>query len=322
MKGSRNSVTSLRIFLAAARSLNFSRSAEELSLTQSAVSKHIGALEARLGVALFQRLPTGLRLTYAGALYFERIGAALRLIDEADALVAQPGSRVALNVAVSPSFAQFCLLPGLAEFFERHPGIRVNVRPRLLYGRGEGERFDAEIQLHAGYVSGMSAHYLCGREMALVAAPGLLRRHPVRRVDDLDGLPLLKRAQRGYGWDEWRAEVAPLWPGPSVTAPEYEGFSVLLPAVMHGLGAAIVPLCMVLQPLREGTLCRPLGEMVEGRFGYYLMQPRPNVGGPYTDAFCAWVGERAQALNQAVQAYLRGSSSRRAAGGRGHSITE
>ncbi|HYG42781.1 MAG TPA: LysR family transcriptional regulator, partial [Bordetella sp.] len=195
MKGSRNSVTSLRIFLAAARSLNFSRSAEELSLTQSAVSKHISALEGRLGVALFQRLPTGLRLTYAGALYFERIGAALRLIDEADALVAQPGSRVALNVAVSPSFAQFCLLPGLATFFEQHPGIRVNIRPRLLYGRGESERFDAEIQLHAGYVSGMSAQYLCGHEMTLVAAPGLLRRHPVRCVNDLDGLPLLKRAQ-------------------------------------------------------------------------------------------------------------------------------
>jgi len=306
MKGSRNSVTSLRIFLAAARSLNFSRSAEELSLTQSAVSKHISALEGRLGVALFQRLPTGLRLTYAGALYFERIGAALRLIDEADALVAQPGSRVALNVAVSPSFAQFCLLPELAGFFAKHPGIRVNVRPRLLYGRSEAERFDAEIQLHAGYVSGMSAQYLCGREMALVATPGLLRRHTVRCADDLDGLPLLKRAQRGYGWDEWRAEVAPLWPGPSVTAPEYEGFSVLLPAVMHGLGAAIVPLCMVLQPLRDGTLCRPLGEVVEGRFGYYLMRPRPNVGGPYTDAFCAWTLERAQVLSRAVRAYLQG----------------
>lgn len=305
MKGSRNSVTSLRIFLAAARSLNFSRSAEELSLTQSAVSKHISALEGRLGVALFQRLPTGLRLTYAGALYFERIGAALRLMDEADALVAQPGSRVALNIAVSPSFAQFCLLPSLAEFFDRHPGIRVNVRPRLLYGRGESERFDAEIQLHAGYVSGMSARYLCGREMTLVAAPALLKRHPVRQVEDLDNLPLLKRAQRGYGWDEWRADVAPLWPGPSVTAPEYEGFSVLMPAVMHGLGAAIVPLCLVLQPLRDGTLCRPLGEVVEGRFGYYLMQPRPDVGGPYTEAFCSWMEERVQALNQSVQAYLR-----------------
>lgn len=304
MKGSRNSLATLRIFLSAARSLNFSRSAEALHLTQSAVSKHIGALEDRLGTALFKRLPNGLRLTHAGALYLERISAAVRLIDEADALVAHPMSRVALNVAVSPSFAQFCLIPGLAEFFALHPEVRVNVRPRLLYGRDQAERFDAEIQLHTGHVAGMSAQYLCGREMTLVAAPALLARHPVRAVEDLDGVPLLKRAQRGYSWDEWRADVAPLWAGAPATAPEYEGFSVLLPAVLHGLGAAIVPVCMVLSQLESGQLVRPLGESVEGRYGYYLMQPRPNVGGAYADAFCDWVVERAAVFNAQVGAYL------------------
>jgi LysR family glycine cleavage system transcriptional activator len=302
MKGSRNSLSTLRIFLAAARHLNFSRTAEELHLTQSAVSKHIQALEARLATALFKRMPTGLRLTYAGALYLERISAAVRLIDEADALVAHPNARVALNIAVSPSFAQFCLIPGLPEFFVNHPEIRINVRPRLLFGRDQAERFDAEIQLHTGNVSGMSAQYLCGREMTLVAAPSLLDRLPVHSIDDLDQVPLLKRAQRGYGWDEWRADVAPLWLGPGSAAPEYEGFTVLLPAVTHGLGAAIVPTCMVLEQLESGALRRPLGEQVDGRYGYYLMQPRPNQGGPYLDAFCSWITERAQALNLAVAA--------------------
>jgi LysR family glycine cleavage system transcriptional activator len=302
MKGTRNSLSSLRIFLAAARHLNFSRTAEELHLTQSAVSKHIQALEARLATALFKRMPTGLRLTYAGALYFERISAAVRLIDEADALVAHPNARVALNIAVSPSFAQFCLIPGLREFFDMHPEIRINVRPRLLFGRDQAERFDAEIQLHTGHVSGMSAQYLCGREMTLVAAPSLLERQPVRSVEDLDHVPLLKRAQRGYGWDEWRADVAPLWPGPGSAAPEYEGFSVLLPAVSHGLGAAIVPVCMVLDQLLHDELRRPLGDKVEGRHGYYLMQPKPYQGGPYLEAFCAWIIQRTEALNLAVKA--------------------
>lgn len=302
MKGSRNSLTSLRIFLEAARALNFSRTAEALHLTQSAVSKHIGALEGRLGGQLFKRLPGGLRLTHAGALYLERVAAGLRLIDEADALVARPGSRVALNLAVSPSFAQFCLIPGLREFFDLHPEVRVNVRPRLLYGRDRAERFDAEIQLHTGHVAGMSAQYLCGREMTLVAAPDLLARTPVRCLDDLEQVTLLKRAQRGYGWDEWKAEVAPLWHGPTASAPEYEGFSVLLPAVLAGLGVAIVPLCMVLDHLRAGALERPLGEVVDGRYGYFLLQPRPNVGGPYADALCAWVSERAGRLDAQVQA--------------------
>ncbi|OZI66500.1 LysR substrate-binding domain-containing protein [Bordetella genomosp. 11] len=302
MKGSRLSLASLRIFLAAARHLNFSRAAEQLHLTQSAVSKHIQALETRLGASLFKRTSTGLRLTHAGALYLERVSAAVRLLDEADAVVARPDARVALNIAVSPSFAQFCLIPGLREFFDTHPEIRINLRPRLLYGRDKAERFDAEIQLHTGHMTGMTTQYLCGREMALVGAPSLFARNPVRGMEDLANVPLLKRAQRGYGWDEWKADMAPSWPGPAATAPEYEGFSVLMPAVLNGLGVAIVPLCMVADALRAGQLQRPFGESVEGRYAYYLMRPRPDVGGPYLDAWCEWIAGRADALNQAVAA--------------------
>jgi DNA-binding transcriptional LysR family regulator len=302
MKGSRLSMTSLRIFLAAARHLNFSRAAEQLHLTQSAVSKHIQALEARLGTSLFKRTSAGLRLTYAGALYLERVSAAMRLLDEADAIVARPDARVALNIAVSPSFAQFCLIPGLREFFDTHPEIRINLRPRLLYGRDKAERFDAEIQLHTGHMSGMTTQYLCGREMALVGAPSLFAGGPVRGIEDLAGVPLLKRAQRGYGWDEWKADMAPSWPGPAPTAPEYEGFSVLLPAVMNALGVAIAPLCMVADALRAGQLRRPFGESVEGRYAYYLMRPRPDVGGPYLDAWCDWIVTRTSALNAEVRA--------------------
>lgn len=305
MKGSRNSLITLRVFLSAARTLNFSRSAERLNITQSAVSKHIGALEERLGVALFKRLPNGLRLTHAGAIYQERVSAALQMLDEADAMVANPMTRVALNIAISPSFAHACMIPALPEFFALHPEVRVNIRPRLFYRREQAERFDAEIQLHTGNAAGMSAEYLCGREMTLVASPELLSRYPIRCIEDLDHVPLLKRAQRGYSWDEWRSEVAPLWAGPSATTtPEYEGFSVLLPAVLYGLGAALVPIVMVLEPLRAGTLVRPLNDVVESRYGYYLMRPRPNVGGVYADTFCDWITQRAQQLNQSVQAIL------------------
>lgn len=300
MKGSRNSIVSLRVFVAASSHLNFSRTGEDLHITQSAVSKHIQALELKLGASLFKRTPTGLQLTYAGAIYLENISAALRLIDEADAKVAHPSARVNLNIAVSPSFAQHCLFPHFQEFFDRHPEIRINVRPRLMFNRDKSERFDAEIQLHTGHRSGMTCDYLCGREMCLVVAPSLLARHPVERIEDLDQVPLLKRAQRGYGWDEWKAEMAPDWRGPAENAPEYEGFSMLLPAVQNGLGAAIVPLCVVQGALARGELSRPFGEAVSGRYGYYLMQPRPLQGGPYLDAFTGWVAELAAGFNAAL----------------------
>ncbi len=297
MKGARNSLVSLRVFVAACSHLNFSRTAEDLHMTQSAVSKQIQALELKLGAGLFKRTPTGLQLTYAGALYRENITAALRLIDEADAKVAHPSARVNLNIAVSPSFAQYCLFPHLQEFFDRHPEIRINVRPRLMSPRDKSERFDAEIQLHTGSHANMSCDYLCGREMCMVAAPSLLARSPVDGIAALERLPLLKRAQRGYSWEEWKAEVAPDFAGPGRNAPEYEGFSMLMPALLHGLGAAVVPLCLVQPALAGGALVRPFGESVPGRYGYYLMQPRPLQGGPYLEAFTGWVQALAVRLN-------------------------
>ncbi|MNT13810.1 DNA-binding transcriptional activator GcvA [compost metagenome] len=97
--------------------------------------------------------------------------------------------------------------------------------------------------------------------------------------------------------------MAPLWSGPVATAPEYEGFSILLPAVMNGLGAGIMPLCMVMDQLDSGQLVRPFGETVEGRYGYHLMQPRPNVGGPYCQAFCDWVIAQGQNLNARTRSF-------------------
>lgn len=296
MKGSRNSLSSLRVLLAAGRSLNFSRAAEELHLTQSAVSKHVQAVEEKLGTPLFKRTATGLRLTYAGAVYIEKVAAALRLLDEADASVAHPDARVNLNIAVSPSFAQFCLIPRLRGFFEAHPGVRINIRPRLLDGMDKAERFDARIVLHTGHAPGMQSQYLCGREMGLLAAPALLAGRAVNGFADLQDLPLLKRAQRGYGWDEWLSRAAPGWPAPGPHAPEYEGFSLLIPAVLHGLGAAVMPLCLVQPQIAAGQLVRPLGETVEGRYAYYLMRPRPSQGAPCLDAFCEWLTGMAATL--------------------------
>ncbi len=289
MKGSRNALVSLRVFVAAAQRLNFSRTAEDLHLTQSAVSKHVQALEHKLGVALFKRTPTGLRLTYAGAVYRDKVATALTLLDEADAEVAHPDARVNLNIAVSPSFAQYVLIPRLPAFFAQHPKVRLDIRPRLMSPREQGERFDAEIQLHTGHVSGMQCQYLCGHAMALVAAPALLQGRRLAAPQDLSGFTLLKRAQRGYGWDDWRAAMAPDWAGPGPQAPQYEGFSVLMPALLHGLGAAIVPLCLVADQLRDGSLVRPFGESVEGRYGYHLMLPQPHAGGLYLRSFCDWV---------------------------------
>lgn len=301
MKGSRNSLTSLRIFLVAARTLNFSMTGELMHLTQSAVSKHVAALEKHLGTPLFERTSNGLKLSHAGMRYRDYIQQAIRLIDEADILVSNPSSRIALNIAVSPSFAQSCLIPALKDFFSSHPEVKVNIRPRLPKEDRSTERFDAEIQLNTGHARGMSATYLCGREMALVVAPELIADSPPRLPEDLDHMVLLKRAQPGYGWEEWKSAMAPGWASPSSSSPEYEGFSILLPAVLNGLGAAIFPLCLVKDHLQSGRLVRPFGESVSGRYGYYLLEPRPQSPNPYIAALCNWIREYSKSLNTAPE---------------------
>ena len=304
MKGSRDSLKTLVIFQSAASTLNFSRSAEELSITQSAVSKHIKALEQRLGTALFHRRANGLELTYAGTQYFKRIVPALTLIDEANALVAPSDVTQAINVAVSPSFAQYILIPHLPQFYAQHPNIRLNIRPRLLFESADMEPFDAAIQLHSSSSGGLVTNYLCGREMSLIVKPQLLIDKPMRDISEFDASHLLRRAQRGYSWSEWRAEAAPHWAGPTETSPVFEGFSMLLPAVFHGLGAAISPLCMVLDRLESGELVRPYGEVIRGRYAYYLMRPSSKRYDPHIEAFSEWLLQHAASLGGRLNSYL------------------
>jgi len=304
MKGSRDSLKTLAIFQSAARTLNFSRSAEELNITQSAISKHIKALEQRLGTPLFSRKAKGLELTYAGEQYFKRIVQALTLIDEANALVTPSDIREAITVAVSPSFAQYILIPNLPQFYAKHPNIRLNIRPRLLFESTDMEPFDAAIQLHTGSAGGLMTKYLCGREMSLVIKPQLIHDIPMCDISTFDESLLLRRAQRGYSWSEWRTEVAPHWSGPTEDSPVFEGFSMLLPAVFHGLGAAITPLCMVLDKLESGELVRPYGEVVRGRYAYYLMQSASRRFDPHIEAFSEWLIQHSTALEIRLKFYL------------------
>lgn len=308
MKGSRESLRTLRIFLSAARTLNFSRSAEQLHIDQSTVSKHILALERSLGIALFKRLSSGLELTQAGQLYLQRVGPALSLLDEAHAMVAPDELKGALNIAVSPSFAQYCLIPYLPDFFARYPSVRLNIRPRLLFEFRDYEHFDAAIQLHTGFLNGISTDYLCGREVSVVSALGAVTAAQSSVASQLAQMVLLKRAQRGYGWQEWKSQLLPEWPGPSQDSPQYEGFSMLLPAVKHGLGAALVPLCMVLPDLESGTLYRPFNECVTSRYSYYFMRPAARSYDPRLETFLGWLKQHFSEYNAAIQAYLRSAS--------------
>jgi DNA-binding transcriptional LysR family regulator len=275
-----HSLLTLRIFVASARALSLSRAAERLNLTQSAASKHIRALEDRLGVALFTRHARGLGLTEAGAAFLGGAEAALAAIEGAEARVAallRQGNRIAF--AVPPAVAAW-VAPAVAAFMRRHPDVTVVMRPRLPPAAKDAPAAeaapDAEIRFGEGHWPGMRSRYLLGRETCLVGSPGLLAELRLASPGDLAarGAPLLRHVLVPQAWPAWLTAMG-LPPGAADPhgASDYEQYSTLLAAALAGLGLAVVPHFLVAAHLRAGTLVAPFGEVVRLQAGYHLLIP-------------------------------------------------
>ncbi|NYE24269.1 LysR substrate-binding domain-containing protein [Pigmentiphaga litoralis] len=301
------SFSTLRAFMEVARLQSFTRAAETLCITQSAVSKQVQVLEHQLGFRLFQRSRRALLLTPAGSAYLSHAADALAMLDEGKAIAQEvAGEKAAgssVELSASPAFAAHWLVARLPRFLANAPTTKLSLRPRLPDFSPVTERFDMEIRVGGGRWPDARATYLLGREMALVASPGLLAGRRIESPRDLDGLPLLQRAQRGYDWREWSAVAAPDWQhdGPELL---FEGFSVLIPAVIAGCGLAICPLFMVLDQLQSGQLVRPLNDCVRARYAYYGVVPAGAGRNSARDRLLDWMLSEAQLTQMRLQSYL------------------
>jgi len=302
-----SSLSALRTFVEVARSQSFTRAAETLCMTQGAVSKQVQALEHHLGFRLFQRSRRALLLTSAGSAYLSYAAEAVAMLEEGRAagqeVAGDKSDGSAIEISASPAFAAHWLVSRLPRFLASSPSTRLSLRPRLPDFSPVTERFDIEIRVGGGRWPDAHATYLLGQEMALVASPKLLAGQRIRSSMDLNGLPLLQRAQRGYDWKEWSEAAAPDW---QRTGPEFlfEGFSVLIPAVMAGCGLGICPLFMVLDQLESGQLVRPLGECVTARHAYYAIIPAGATRNAARDRLLDWMLQESQATQLRVRAYL------------------
>lgn len=301
------STSTLRTFVEVARCQSFTRAAETLCLTQSAVSKQIQSLEEQVGARLFVRRDKSLSLTASGRAYLSHASEALAMLDQgrAAAQIAAGDKEPAASVeiATSPAFAAQWLVPRLQGFRALAPHTRLVLRPRLPDRAAPSERFDLAVRVGAGRWADARATYLMGREMALVASPSLVGRQALSWTE-LQAFPLLQRAQRGYDWAEWGATMAPGWRTPASTSLLFEGFSVLVPAVTAGLGLAICPLFLVIDQLDNGTLVRPLGECVHSREAFHAVLPAGTSTHATCDRLLGWLHGEAQQTNQRIQQHL------------------
>jgi DNA-binding transcriptional LysR family regulator len=288
------STAALVAFESAARHQSFTKAADELALTQSAVCRQIAGLEEFLGIELFRRSRRGVKLTEAGLAYSRKVATQLDAV-ERDTLAAmgQQGAQ-GLELAVVPTFATQWLVPRLKEFQRLHPEVTVHLtnrtRPFLFADTG----FDAAIYFGDGDWSGTEAHYLMPEEPLPVCSPELLGERTQFAAAELASLPLLQQSTRPYAWRQWFAAQGLNVPR-DMSGPRYELFSMLAQAAMHGMGVALIPPFLIQRELDAGLLvpAHPAALLSSDR-AYRLMIPERKVESAALRAFRDWLLQAAR----------------------------
>ena len=274
-------LTSLQTFECAARHGNFSRAAEELNLTQSAVSRQIKELEAQTGQRLFERIRQRVVLSAAGE---QALPEVRRLLAEAERLMvdtlAGPVTQQ-LRIATLPTFGARWLVPRLADFLARHEGIALTVESRDRSFDFDEEPIDLAIHYGKPVWPGAVAEFLCTEVVVPVAAPALAARHP-----GMTGAPLLHVTARPRLWAQWFAEHGgeEVWRGQ-----RFDQFSLAISAAVAGLGVALLPTYLIEQELASGDLVVMREAPMQTENAYYIVTPEGRQGHAAAQAFRAWL---------------------------------
>lgn len=287
------SIASLSALEAVDRLGSASAAADELSLTQSAISRQLQALERQLGVSLVMRHGRSLGLTPAAQAYATDIREALTKIAQASLKLRVAPVGGSLNLGILPTFGMRWLMPRLPDFARRHPDITINMTTRMT--RFDFARDTCDAALHFGTADWPdTGHLLLKREyLVAVAAPDVLVSAPIAQPRDLLRQPLLHIQTRPDAWQDWLSAQ-----GVAVTRPlpgtMYDQFATIVQAALHGLGFALLPDYLIERDLATGRLVAACGGKQEARGAYYLVWPKARAGDPALSAFRDWMADQAE----------------------------
>ncbi len=261
----------LMAFEAAARCGSFTLAAQELSLTQGAISRQVSALESQLNVVLFHRVKKSIQLTEAGKVYSQEIGAALKSIRNASLNAMRNQQGGILNLAILPTFGMRWLMPRFPDFLKRNPQITVNFTSKLSPFDFNNENLHAAIHFGLPDWAGAESTFLMKEEAIPVSAPSLVAKYPPKKPQDITLLPLLSLETRPQAWTKWfeQHDVEPSAGRGMI----FEQFALVTQAAIAGLGAAILPRFLIRTELERGELVPLLDLPISSPEGYYLMTP-------------------------------------------------
>ena len=272
------STQALNCFEAAARHQSFTRAAQELNLTQGAVSRQVAVLEAFLGVPLFKRTQHGMVLTPAGADYARHVRQRLDALErDAVELMGRRGQGDSLTLAAVPTFATRWLIPRLPGLAAEQPDLLVHIetrtRPFLFTDTGIDAAIWAGTPQQRQQWAGTQATHLMDEDVLPVCSPHLLRNTQAVTPDELAEMPLLQQATRPEAWRQWFDAQGVNAPR-AMAGPRYEQFSMQAAAAISGLGVALMPTLLVHDELASGALVVACARPLKAQRAYYLVQPQ------------------------------------------------
>jgi len=281
--------TSLLCFDASARHLNFTRAAEELNLTQSAVSRQVRNLEEFVQADLFHRIKKKLELTEEGISYAEAVSTHLNALEsETLKLITNDQNDIRLNVGTFPTFGSRWLIPKLNRFTQQHPNIQLNLTTGLTAFDFSTQDVDIAIQHGDGNWPDVEIKKLIDETVVAACAPSLVEGRTGLEPKDVLDFSLLNLQTRMYAWPEWLAHQD-VTTKSRITGPTFETFSMMIRAALSGLGIAIVPPMFIEDELASGRLISPFGPEIQSQRGYYLVTTAKKKKMEKVKAFSAWI---------------------------------
>ena len=267
----------LLCFEAAARHQSFTRAAQELALTQSAISRQVSALEAYLGQALFERGRHGVALTMTGHNYAIKVSRRLGEIerDTREIMTGHQGQRD-LRLACVATFATEWLIPRLPDLRRQYPHLTVHIetrtRPFLLAESDMDAAIFAGTKEQVARWAGTQHLYLHDEEVVPVCSPNLLGKRKTLSPAQIAELPLIQQSTRPDAWSDWFNAMG-LLNVDAHSGPRYELFSMSCAAAAHGMGVALVPRRLVENHLKRESLVIAHQKSLPSERHYFFIYP-------------------------------------------------
>ena len=286
------SLNALKAFEASARQESFTKAADELCVTQGAVSQQVKALEAELSVRLFHRERQRLVITDAGRAYLEVVRDAFDRLALGTEQLLQRQKSGTLTITTSPNFAAKWLVHRLRRFSEAHPGIDLRVSASLQHIDFAREDIDLAIRHGDGQWPGMHVTRLCSEELFPVCSPKLLTgRSALRLQRDIRHHTLL-HTNGTDDWTHWlqRAGVDGVDVKHGVV---FNQASMAIDAAVDGQGIALARTALASWDLICGRLVRPFAQALEVPYAFWIVCPKSAAELPKISAFRAWLLQEA-----------------------------